>query len=324
MPIPTIDEIRQVRQEIDPYVLCTPVWQWQTTRIQEALGQETTLLVKLELFQRTGTFKARGASYSLSRLSAEERRRGVTAVSAGNHAIAVAYAAALFESSAKVVMPKSAPPFRVEKVKSHGGEVVLVDDVHRAFEEVKRIEQEEGRTFIHPFDSRETILGQATVGLELHEQAPDLDAVIIPIGGGGLAAGIATAMKQLQPHCAIYGVEPEGADTMSRSFAAGSPQAIDKVRTIADSLGAPSAAARSFDLCRRFVDEIVLVNDDQLRAGMRLLFEDAKLACEPACAATTAALLGPLKQRLVGKRVAIIACGSNIGIDTFCRQALEG
>lgn len=320
LDIPTLDEIRATRQRIDPYIVRTPVWRWDAPEITEAVGPETELWLKLELFQKTGTFKPRGAVNNLLALDGPARQRGVTAVSAGNHAIAVAYAAQIFGSSAKVVMPKSAPPFRVAKARSYGAEVVLVDDVHIAFAEVHRIEAEEGRTFIHPYESRPTIVGQATVGLEFAEDAPPLDALIIPIGGGGLAAGIATAVKQMQPGCAIYGVEPTGADSMHRSFAAGSPQAIERVTTIADSLGAPRAEAYSFALCHHFLDEIVLVSDDELKSCMRLLFHSLKLAAEPACAASTAALLGPLRERLRGKRVGLILCGSNIGLDTYTKQ----
>lgn len=323
LDIPTLDEIRATRRRIDPHIVRTPVWRWSSPEIEALVGPETELWLKLELFQKTGTFKPRGAVNSLLALDADARRRGVTAVSAGNHAIAVAYAAQIFDSSAKVVMPRNAPPFRVAKAQKYGAEVVLVDDVHTAFAEVRRIEAEEGRTFIHPFESRATIVGQATVGLELGEDAPPLDALIIPIGGGGLAAGIGAAVKQMQPDCAIYGVEPVGADSMSRSFAAGAPQAIDRVRTIADSLGAPKAEPYSYALCRHFLDEIVLVSDDELKSCMRLIFHSLKLGAEPACAASTAALLGPLKERLRGKRVGLIFCGSNIGLETYVEQTKE-
>ncbi len=187
---------------------------------------------------------------------------------------------------------------------------------------MQQIEAEEGRVAVHPFEGPLTALGTATVGLEFMEQAPDLDAVIIPIGGGGLCAGMATAIKQLNPRCAVYGVEPEGADTMRRSFAAGTPQAIDTVRTIADSLGAPYALPYSFDLCRRHVDELVLIDDEAIRRAMGLLFSDMKLAVEPAGAAATAALCGPLRERLQGGRVGLIVCGANIDLASFSGQAL--
>lgn len=327
LDIPTLDEIRATRRRIDPYILRTPVWRWSGSNhgphpanhgaITGPLGVDSEVWLKLELFQKTGTFKPRGAVNNLLQLDAAARKQGVTAVSAGNHAIAVAYAAQIFGCNAKVVMPASAPPFRVEKARSYGAEVVLVPDVYQAFAEVERIQQEEGRTLIHPFESRPIIEGQATVGLELCEDAPPLDLLIVPIGGGGLAAGIATVVKQLQPNCAIFGVEPEGADTMYRSFACGSPQAIEQVRTIATSLGAPAAQPYSYNLCRQFLDDVVRINDDEMKRSMRLLFHEMKLACEPACAASTAALLGPLREKAVGKRVGLILCGSNIGVETF-------
>jgi threonine dehydratase len=218
-------------------------------------------------------------------------------------------------------MPRSANPFRVEVCRSYGAEVVLVEDVHQAFDEVARIEQEEGRFFVHPFEGERTVLGTAGVGLELCQQVAALDAVIVPIGGGGLAAGVAAAVKQSWPKCKIIGVEPEGADSMHRSFAAGSPQAIDKVRTIADSLGAPHATPFSFALCQRYVDELVKVSDAELRGAMGLLFREMKLAVEPAAAAATAALVGPLRQSLRQQRVGLIICGTNIDLASFAQMA---
>ncbi|MEM8933165.1 MAG: threonine/serine dehydratase, partial [Acidobacteriota bacterium] len=293
--------------------------------IVEVMGAETTVVLKLELFQHGGTFKPRGALLNMLALDADALGRGVTAVSAGNHAIAVAFAAQAIGTTAKVVMPNNASPARIATSRAYGAEVILVDDVHAAFDEVHRIEREEGRAFIHPFEGRDTALGTATVGLELIEQAvalgTALDAVVVPIGGGGLCAGIATAVKASAPDCEVIGVEPEGADTMHRSFAAGEPRTIDKVRTIADSLGAPHAAPISFGLCRRFVDRLVMVDDDALRDAMGFLFRDAKLAVEPAGAATTAALVGPLRDDLRGRRVGLIVCGTNIDLPTFARHA---
>src|SRR5207244_2034332 len=196
------------------------------------------------------------------------------------------------------VMPRTANPARVAGCRAYGAEVELVDDVHQAFERVRRIEAEEGRTFVHPFEGPLTALGTATLGLEIHQQAGPLDAVVVPIGGGGLCAGVASAIKQLQPGCRVFGVEPEGADSMHRSFRSGKPESIDKVRTIADSLGAPHAAPYSFALCRRFVDELVMVDDAQIRAALQLLFRGAKLAVEPAGAVYTAAVCGPLRERV--------------------------
>ncbi len=312
-------DIEAARSALGDRVIETPVHRWHGLEIEDALGAGTEVVLKLELLQHTGTFKPRGALTNMLNLSPAALARGVTAVSAGNHAIATAYAAKILGASAKVVMMAAANPLRVDLCRRYGAEIVQVADVHTAFETVKRIEHDEGRAFVHPFEGRLTVLGQATLGLELCRQVADLDAVIVPIGGGGLCAGIARAVKLMQPNGLVFGVEPEGADTMHRSFAAGAPQAIDAVQTIADSLGAPYAAPYSFELCRRHVDELVMIDDQAMRRAMALLFREMKLGVEPAGAAATAALIGPLRERLRGKRVAVIVCGTNIDTAGFCR-----
>lgn len=322
--VPTQEEIAAARKRLGDLVVETPVWRWRGREVLERTSPRTDIFLKLELFQHAGTFKPRGALLNMLALGPDELRRGVTAVSAGNHAMAVGYAARALGTTAKVVMPESANPARVEGCRAYGAEVVLVADVHRAFDEVRRIEREEGRTFVHPFEGDRTILGTATLGWEIARQVPDLDAVIVPIGGGGLCAGVATAIKLAQPRCKIYGVEPEGADTMHRSFAAGEPVAIDQVRTIADSLAAPHAAPISFGLCFRFVDDLCLVSDEQMLQAIGLIFRDAKLAVEPAGAAATAAMLGPLYDRVVDKRVAIVVCGTNIDGRSYSRYLGSG
>ena len=319
---PTIEDIRAARERLGERVRETPFWHWRGRALEAAAGPATQVFLKLELFQYGGTFKPRGALLNALALSPAALRLGVTAVSAGNHAVATAFAARQVGTSAKVVMPKTANPVRVALCRAYGAEVVLVDDTQQAFAEVRRIETEEKRSFIHPFEGELTVLGTATVGYEWCRQVENLDAVIVPIGGGGLCAGVASAVKQLQPRCQVFGVEPEGADTMHRSFAAGSPQAIDKAATIADSLAAPHAAPYSFGLCRRYVDGLVKVGDDEIRRAMGLLFADMKLAVEPAGAAATAALCGPLRERLAGKRVGVLVCGTNIDLATFARQVI--
>lgn len=311
-PSPTIEEIEQARARLGDLVLETPTWEWRTGGIERLVGPGTRAWCKLELFQHAGSFKPRGALTNMLALDSVALERGVTAISAGNHAIAVGYAAKVLGTTAKVIVPKTASAVRVQRARDFGAEVVLVDDVHTGFELVKRIERDEGRTFIHPFEGRGTVTGTATVGLELSRQAGELDAVLIPVGGGGLLAGIAAAIKQLQPQCAVYGIEPVGADTMNRSFKSGHTESIDQVRTIADSLGAPYSAPYSFAVARRHTDEIVLIDDDAMCRGMALLFSELKLAVEPAAAAATAAMVGPLRERLQGKRVGLIICGANI------------
>lgn len=321
--VPTLDDVRQARERLGERVRETPVWRWQSLESAELAGPETEVWLKLELLQHAGSFKPRGALLNMLSLDDEALARGVTAVSAGNHAMAVAYAARSLGTTAKVVMPKSANPARLAGSRAYGAQVTLVDDVHQAFDEVRRIEREEGRFFVHPFEGYLTALGTATVGWELMRQAPRLDAVIVPIGGGGLAAGIATAVKLVSPGTEVYGVEPEGADTMHRSFAAGSPQSIERVDTIADSLGAPHAAPYTFELCRRHLDGLVKVSDEALKRAMASLFSGAKLAVEPAGAAATAALAGPLRARLEGRRVGLIVCGANIDPATFSRYLAD-
>lgn len=317
---PTPQQIRAARARLGDRIAETPLWRWRGDAIERSAGAATQVLLKLELFQHAGSFKPRGALCAMLDLPADALRRGVTAVSAGNHAMAVGYAARALGTTAKVVMPRTANAARVQGCREYGAEVELVDDVHRAFARVREIEQQEGRTFIHPFEGPLTALGTATLGLEICEQAGELDAVIVPIGGGGLCAGVACAVKQMLPRCAVYGVEPEGADSMHRSFASGKPETIDVVRTIADSLGAPYAAPYSFALCRRYVDALVKIDDESIRSAMRLLFGSAKLAVEPAGAAATAALCGPLRERLSGRRVAVIVCGANIDAATFAKH----
>jgi threonine dehydratase len=323
MDIPSLESIRAAQVRLSSLVVETPIWELRSDDVARATGGARVVL-KLELFQHAGSFKPRGALCAMLDLPPDALARGVTAVSAGNHAMAVGYAARALGTTAKVVMPRTASPARIEGSRAYGAEVVLVEDVHAAFAKVKEIEAQEGRTFIHPFEGPLTALGTATLGLELLAQAPDLDAVIVPIGGGGLCAGVAAAVKQASPKTLVFGVEPEGADSMHRSFRAGKPESIDKVRTIADSLGAPHAAPYSFALCKRFVDDLALVTDDQLRAAMGLLFRTAKLAVEPAGAAATAALCGPLRERFAGKKVGVIVCGANIDAATFAKHLTGG
>jgi len=315
--VPGPEEIEAALEALGDRVRTTPVWDWRGLDKDAAFGAATRVSLKLELFQYTGTFKPRGALTNMLALDTAALRRGVTAFSAGNHAIAVAYAARMLGTSAKVVMPEYANPLRRERCRAYGAEVVLKPDIHAAVAEVDRIVRGEGRAFVHPFEGYHTALGTATLGLEWCRQQPDLEAVVLPVGGGGLAAGISTAVKQILPDCQVWGVEPEGADSMNRSFEAGRPVALERVDTIADSLAAPRAEPYSYELCRRHLDGLVRVSDDELRAAMRLLFVDMKLGAEPAGAAATAALAGPLRGKLAGKRVGVLVCGSNIDVGTF-------
>jgi threonine dehydratase len=321
-PQPTLPDIERTAASLRGLTRETPIWEWSDPLLSRRT--DATLVLKLELFQHTGSFKPRGALTVMQSLTPEALRRGVTAVSAGNHAAAVSFAAARLGSSAKVVMPKTANPARVALCRAWGGEVVLVSDVHEAFAAAERIQADEGRTFVHPFEGPLTALGTATLGLELLRQAGQLDAVVVPVGGGGLAAGVAAAVKLARPACAVYGVEPTGADSMTRSFSAGAPQPAGPITTIADSLAPPYSLPYSHGLCQRYLDDLVLVDDDALCEALYQLFRGAKLAVEPAGAATTAAMLGPLRDRLAGKRVGVIVCGANIDHEGFNRYLARG
>lgn len=316
-PFPRLHEVERVASRLAGQVLQTPVWRWQTGAVARRFDPRTEVWLKLELFQHTGSFKLRGALNAVQSLSDEARTRGLVAASAGNHAVAVACAARAAGSHAKLAMPRFASPVRLDACRSYGAELLLTDTLAEAFMLADRVAADEGRSMVHPFEGPRIAEGTATLGLELMRQVRGLDAVVVPVGGGGLAGGIAAIVKQINPRCQVFGVEPCGADAMYRSFQAGRPVRLDGVDTVADSLSAPYALDYSFGVCRRFVDAIVRVDDAALTAAMHDLFLDMKLVAEPAAAAATAALFGPLRERLDGRRVALIVCGSNIDARRF-------
>lgn len=318
---PLLADIQTARGMLNGLIRRTPCIELNPGELNSDTAFSSTFVFKLELLQITGTFKPRGALCVMLNMSAAERSRGVTAVSAGNHAIAVAYAARVIGTHAKIVMMKSANPARVQLVRRYGAEIEIAPDGASAFARAKEIETLEGRTFVHPFEGPRTVLGTATVGAEMLEQTDSLDAVVVAVGGGGLIAGIAAAIKQSVPGTRVYGVEPCGADTMTRSFAAGHPVSLPSVSTIADSLAPPMATPYTFAVCRRFVDRMTLINDDDMRNAMGILFRDLKLGVEAAGAAALAAALGPLRAELQGgQRIGIVVCGANIDLATFCSQ----
>lgn len=313
MNAPTVQEVETVANQLRGKVVYTPTIEYAGAPI--AGMENASVFVKMELFQRAGSFKARGALNSIAQLTSPVA--GVTAFSAGNHAIAVAYAAKQSGVSAKVVMPRTANAFRVERCKYWGAEIVYGDSLGDLMALVDELQQNESRQLIHPFEGQHITAGTATVGYELCKDVDALDAVVVPVGGGGLISGIASIVKQLQPHCQVFGVEPTEACGMSDSLADGKPLGTVKVNSIADSLSAPMHLPYSFQLIQQNVDDVVKVSDDQLRHAMRFMFAELKLAVEPACAAAMAAIQGPLSKRLNGKRVAIVACGSNIDLSSY-------
>jgi threonine dehydratase len=322
--VPSVAQMRAAAARLAPHIVATAIQCWQGAELEARLDQQTQLYLKLELFQRTGTFKVRAAMLNVLDLTECERQHGVTAVSAGNHAIAVACAAQRIGVSAKVVMLATANPLRVAAAQAYGAEIVIAADGRTAFALAEDIRNTEGRAFIHPFDGRNVVLGTSGVGVEFLDQAPELDAIVVAIGGGGLISGIAAAVKQIKPSCLVLGVEPVGADVMSRSFRAAAPQTMDRIDTIADSLAPPMTTRGTYELCKRFVDDIVTVSDDAICAALALLYREAKLAVEPAGAAAAAAVLGPLASRLRGKRTGIVICGANIDSDSFYRYLKRG
>ena len=320
MTLPTLTSIRMTHTALAAHCVHTPTVRTAGEQIVNVLGSEVFL--KLELMQRTGTFKFRGAMNSMMNLARPDA--GVTAVSAGNHAVAVACAAAVLGIDAKVVMLASANAARRELTRSFGAKIVFCESGPEAFAQADRLVEEEGRTFVHPFDGPLVANATAGVGLELSDDVTNLDAVVVAVGGGGLAGGFAAAVKQMQPQCRIYGVEPDGATVVQQSLAANTALQNISSNTIADSLAPPLTTPYVLDLCQRYIDEMVCVSDDALCIAMTTMFDNAKLAVEPAGAATLAAAMGPLRAELAGKRVALVVCGTCIDAASYAQLSERG
>jgi len=267
------------------------------------------LSLKAELFQKTGSFKVRGVFNRILSMSPEERARGFVSCSAGNHAAALAFAASAVGARATIVMPASAVPAKVEATRGYGGEVVQTEG--NVLETARELEQKRGLTFVHPFDDLAVIAGHATLGLEILEDVPDVDVVMVPVGGGGLVSGVAAAIKLRQPRTRVVGVEPTTADVMSQSLAAGKPLHIPYPKTIADGLAAPFTGEHNLRHVRAFVDEVVRVTDDDIARALRLVIERCKLAAEPSGAAAYAALLAKAVRVADGARVVCVVSGGN-------------
>ena len=268
------------------------------------------VFLKAELFQRTGSFKPRGVLSVLATLTPEERARGVVGISAGNHAQALAFGAALEGLDCLVVMWRGASEQKIAAAREYGAEVDLAaDDPTGAFERLEEVVAETGRVLVHPFDDPRTIAGQGTVGLEIEEDVPDLQAVIVPVGGGGLVSGICAALDTR-----VIAVEPERSRALHEALAAGGPVPV-RPDSVADGLNAPFTGAHAHDLCRDRV-ECVLVTEEEIRDGMRFLYERAKLACEPAGATATAAVLARKVALEPGSPVVVVVSGGNVAAQT--------
>jgi threonine dehydratase len=271
---------------------------------------DAQLFLKAELFQKTGSFKVRGVLNALLSLPGESLRRGLITLSAGNHGAALAWAAAAAGASATVVMPATAVKSKVEAIRGYGGEVIQT--AGNLLEECQAIRERRGLTLIHPFDDPAIIAGQGTAGLEILDDTPDVETVIVPVGGGGLISGIAAAVKQRRPDVRVVGVEPRGSDVMTRSLASGRPERLTGSSTVADGLAAPFAGVHTLSHVQQFVDELVLVEDDAILRALGLIVQRSKLAAEPAGAAAYAALLSGEITLPPGSRVVCVVSGGNV------------
>ncbi|HEY8842641.1 MAG TPA: threonine/serine dehydratase [Gaiellaceae bacterium] len=305
-------DLEAARSAIGDRLHRTPTFSSAT--LSELAGARVFL--KAELFQKTGSFKPRGVLTNLAALSEDQRARGVIGISAGNHAQALAWGAAAEGIDALLVMWQGASEAKIEATRGYGAEVDLASPgPTEAFDRLAELVEETGRTLVHPFDHPLTIAGQGTVGLELIEDVPDADVVVVPVGGAGLISGIATAVKGLEPDARVIGVEPELSPALYEALAAGKPVPVNP-RSIADGLGAPFAGDLGFEICRERVDGVVLVTEAEIEEGMRFLYARAKLACEPAGAATTGALLAGKIPLAPGETVVAVVSGGNVAAQT--------
>lgn len=282
------------------------------------------IYLKTENLQITGSFKVRGAYYKMSQLSPEDKAKGVIACSAGNHAQGVALAAQKNGIKAVICLPDGAPISKVEATKSYGAEVCLVEGVYDdAYNKALSLRDEKGYTFIHPFDDPDVIAGQGTIALELEDQIPDMDAVIVPIGGGGLISGIAYTLKSLNPNIKVYGVQASGAPSMRNSVRDAHIETLSSVATIADGIAVKKPGTLTYELCSKYVDEIVTVTDDEISAAILALMEQHKLVTEGAGAvAVAAAMFGKIDTK--GKKTVCLLSGGNIDVTILSRVITRG
>ena len=285
------------------------------------LGQ---IYLKPENLQYTGSFKLRGAYYMISQLSDEEKARGVIACSAGNHAQGVALGATRNGIKSRICLPAGAPISKVEATKSYGAEVCLVSGVYDdAYKKALELQAECGYTLVHPFDHPQVIAGQGTIGLEILDDMPDVDAVVVPIGGGGLISGVAFAIKSLKPNVKIYGVQAEGAPSMVKSLESGHILRLSDVSTIADGIAVKEPGVNTFDICQKYVDEVVTVSEDEIAAAILALIEQQKLVAEGAGAVSVAAAMFD-KIPIEGKKVVCVVSGGNIDVNFLNRVITRG
>jgi threonine dehydratase len=314
----TLGMIRQARERLRGLLPRTPLVPSASLGLR--LGARVSL--KLECLQKTGSFKPRGAFNKLLSLTPEERARGVVAVSGGNHAQGVAYAARELGTPATICMPAGTPANYLDATRGYGAEVVLTPDIRAAFAEVERL-RGEGKVLVHPFDDPLVAAGQGTVGLEIVEDAPDLTHLYVSVGGGGLLTGVATAVRGLKPAVEVVGVETEGADAMARSLAAGEPIELPAITSVARTLGAPKVSEFTLGAVRRLAREVVVVPDAEAVAEVVWLLERAKVLTEPAAACCVAAALRHRERFRREDHVVLLLCGGNVSVADVCRFRQE-
>jgi threonine dehydratase len=304
----TLDDVRAARERIMPHLHRTPLLASET--LSRMTG--TQLGLKAEVFQKTGSFKSRGALNAAMQLTPEQRARGVVTLSAGNHGQGLAWAASKVGTRAVVFMPEHAVPTKVQAIKGYGAEARFAPTMEQVYAVMEAYRHEHGLTFVSPFDDPHIIAGQGVVGLEILEDAPDVDTVVVPVGGGGLLAGIALAVKSQRPDVRVVGVEPEGANVVKRSLESGRLETALNINTIADGLSAPFAGALSQAIIEHYVDDVILVSDDEIANALRLILDRVKVLVEPAGAASLAALLTGKAAALQGGRAVSVLSGGNI------------
>ncbi len=288
------------------------------------INPDCEVYLKTENLQITGSFKVRGAYYKISQLSDEEKAKGVIACSAGNHAQGVALAASKAGIKSLICLPDGAPISKVEATKSYGAEVCLVEGVYDdAYNKAIELRDEKGYTFIHPFDDEYVIAGQGTIGLEILDQLSDVDAVVVPVGGGGLISGVAFAIKSLDPKIKVYGVQASGAGSMVSSIHDHKRECLDSVATIADGIAVKEPGQLTFEMCQKYVDDIVTVTDDEISTAILTLIEQHKLITEGAGAVSVAAVLFN-KVPVKGKKVVCLLSGGNIDVTILSRVIKRG
>ena len=288
------------------------------------IAPDCDLYLKPENLQITGSFKVRGSAYKISQLSAEEKAKGVIACSAGNHAQGVALAATKNGIKSLICLPDSAPISKVEATKGYGAEVCLVEGVYDdAYNKAIELKEKEGYTFVHPFDDEDVIAGQGTIALEVLNDLDNIDAIVVPVGGGGLISGIAYTAKHIRPSVKVYGVQMTGAPSMYNSIHDGKIETLDTVQTVADGIAVKRPGDNTFEIVKKYVDDIALVSEDEVSSAILALIEKQKMIAEGAGAASVAAVMFN-KFDLKGKRVVCIVSGGNIDVNILSRVITRG